>query len=71
MEAMEDEMTGMYSIVADIDTVIHAIGDSVHNYDEDELLNMLIGMRQLHTTRYERMWQTWENKYNNENNNGT
>lgn len=71
MEAMEDEMATMYSVVADIDAVIHAIGDSKIKYTEDQLLNMLIGLQQLHKTRYDKMWQTWENKYNNENNNRT
>lgn len=60
MDQIEDDMSSMYSVVADIDAVIHAIGDSKIEYTEDQLLNMLIGLQQLHKTRYDKMWQTWE-----------
>ena len=48
-------------IQQDIEAMIYAIGDSARQYTEDELLNMLIGMSQLHKTRYEMMWQEYEN----------
>lgn len=48
-------------IQQDIDAMIYAVGDSARQYTEDELLNMLIGMSQLHKTRYEMMWQEYEN----------
>ena len=54
-------MGNMSNIQDDIDALIYAIGDSVRKYTEDELLNMLIGMSQLHKTRYEMMWQEYEN----------
>ena len=47
----------MNHIQSDIEFLIYAIGDSDRKYTEDELLNMLIGMNQLHKTRYEMMWQ--------------
>ena len=61
MNKLEQAMGNMSNIKDDIDALIYAIGDSARKYTEDELLNMLIGMSQLHKTRYEMMWQEYEN----------
>ena len=61
MNKLEEAMGNMSNIQDDIDALIYAIGDSARKYTEDELLNMLIGMSQLHKTRYEMMWQEYEN----------
>ena len=61
MNKLEEAMGNMSNIQDDIDALIYAIGDSPRIYKEDELLNMLIGMNQLHKTRYEMMWQEYEN----------
>jgi hypothetical protein len=61
MNKLEQVMGNMSNIQDDIDALTYAIGDSVRKYTEDELLNMLIGMSQLHKTRYEMMWQEYEN----------
>ena len=53
MNKLEEAMGNMSNIQDDIDALIYAIGDSARKYTEDELLNMLIGMSQLHKTRYE------------------
>ena len=60
MNKLEEAMGRMNHIEQDIDAMIFAIGDSARKYTEDELLNMLIGMNQLHKTRYEMMWQEYE-----------
>ena len=60
MNKLEEAMGNMSQIQSDIDAMIYAIGDSPRNYTEDELLNMLIGMSQLHQTRYDAMWQEYE-----------
>ena len=67
MNKLEQAMGMMSSIQSDIDTIIYAIGDSPRKYTEDELLNMLIGMSQLHQTRYDNLWVQYEN-YRRENN---
>lgn len=59
MNKLEEAMSNMSNIEDDIDAMIYAIGDSARKYTEDELLNMLIGMSQLHKTRYEMMWQEY------------
>ena len=61
MNKLEETMGRMNHIEQDIEAMIYAIGDSARKYTEDELLNMLIGMNQLHKTRYEMMWQEYEN----------
>lgn len=61
MNKLEEAMGNMSNIKDDIDAVIYAIGDAPRKYTEDELLNMLIGMSQLHKTRYDMMWQEYEN----------
>lgn len=60
MNKLEEAMGRMNHIEQDIEAMIYAIGDSPRRFTEDELLNMLIGMSQLHKTRYEMMWQEYE-----------
>ena len=60
MNKLEEAMGRMNHIEQDIEVMIYAIGDSARKYTEDELLNMLIGMNQLHKARYEMMWQEYE-----------
>ena len=57
---LEDAMSNLHQIGEDIETIIYAIGDSPIKHTEDQLLNMLIGMKQLHNTRYQKMWDTFE-----------
>tara|TARA_R110001592_G_scaffold130031_4_gene343012 strand:- start:253 stop:489 length:237 start_codon:yes stop_codon:yes gene_type:complete len=57
---LEDSMSNLHQIGEDIETIIYAIGDSPIKHTEDQLLNMLIGMKQLHDTRYQKMWDTFE-----------
>jgi len=60
MNKLEESMGRVNHIEQDIEVMIYAIGDSTRKYTEDELLNMLIGMSQLHKTRYDMMWQEYE-----------
>ena len=57
---LEDAMSNLSLVGEDIETIIYAIGDSPIKHTEDQLLNMLIGMKQLHDTRYQKMWDTFE-----------
>ena len=57
---LEDAMSDLHQIGQDIETIIYAIGDSPTKHTEDQLLNMLIGVKQLHDTRYQKMWNTFE-----------
>ena len=61
MNKLEQAMGNMSNIQDDIDALIYAIGDSPRKYTEDELLNMLMGMSQLHQTWYDKLWVEYEN----------
>ena len=67
MNNLEKAIGNLNNIQENIDALIYAIGDSPQQYTEDELLNMLIGMSQLHQTRYDNLWVEYEN-YRRENN---
>tara|TARA_B100002019_G_scaffold107922_1_gene92731 strand:- start:1333 stop:1611 length:279 start_codon:yes stop_codon:yes gene_type:complete len=60
MNKLEETMGRMNHIQQDIEAIIYAIGDSARKFTEDELLNMLIGMSELHKARYEMMWQDYQ-----------
>jgi len=62
---LEEAMGEMLATQNDIETMIYAIGDSPIKYSEDELLNMLIGMKQLNETRYQKMWNIFESLIKN------
>ena len=62
---LEEAMGEMLATQNDIETMIYAIGDSPIKYSEDELLNMLIGMKQLNEARYQKMWTIFESLIKN------
>ncbi len=57
---LEDAMSNLYQTGEEIDTIIYAIGDCPIKHTEDQILNMLIGIKQLHDTRYQKMWDVFE-----------
>lgn len=57
---LEEAMSTMMQIDDNLETMMYAIGDASRKYTEDELLNMLIGMKQLHATRYDKLWEVFE-----------
>tara|TARA_B110000467_G_C17825935_1_gene217435 strand:- start:172 stop:408 length:237 start_codon:yes stop_codon:yes gene_type:complete len=57
---LEDRLTALLNINDDIDTLMFAYSDSTEHLSEDALLNMLIGVKELHNQRYNQMWQTFE-----------
>jgi hypothetical protein len=61
MNKLEEAMGKMSNIQDNIDALIYAIGDAPRKYTEDELLNMLMGMSQLHQTWYDNLWMEYEN----------
>lgn len=64
---LEEAMSTMMQIDDSLDTIIYAIGDArPGKYTEDQLLNMLIGMKQLHATQYDRLWEVFEHLVRND-----
>jgi low affinity Fe/Cu permease len=49
----------------DIDIVLHSYMDAKIRPTEDEMANMLIGIKALHNARYQKMWQTFEHLIKN------
>ena len=61
MNKLEEAIGNLNNIQENIDALIYAIGDSPQQYTQDELLNMLMGMSQLHQTWYDKLWVEYEN----------
>ena len=62
---LEEAMSNVDQIREDMETIIYAVGDSPKALTEDELLNMLIGVKQLHEARYQKMWSIFEQLISN------
>ena len=59
MEQLESDMAGLYDLHDALETIIYAVGDSEIRPTEDQLMNMLIGVIELHKWRYDKLWQTY------------
>lgn len=57
---LEEAMGELYQTSNDIETIIYAVGDSPIKHTEDQILNMLIGVKQMHETKYQKMWGIFE-----------
>jgi len=59
MEQFESDMSDTYNIFNELETILYKVGDATTQPTEDELMNMLIGVIDLHKVRYEKMWESW------------
>jgi hypothetical protein len=57
---LEDAMSQLCNITDDIDIVLHSYMDSKIRPTEDQMANMLIGLKELHNARYQKMWEVFE-----------
>ena len=62
MEQFESDMSDTYNIFNELETILYKVGDAPTQPTEDQLMNMLIGVMDLHKVRYEKMWASW-NEY--------
>lgn len=60
MDQFESSMSDTYNIFNELETILYKVGDAPAQPTEDELMNMLIGVIDLHKVRYEKMWTSWE-----------
>ena len=60
MDQFESSMSDTYNIFNELETILYKVGDAPTQPTEDELMNMLIGVIDLHKVRYEKMWTSWE-----------
>ena len=57
---LEEAMSALHSIGDDIDIILHAYMDAEVRPTEDDMGNMLIGVKALHNARYQKMWEVFE-----------
>lgn len=62
MKQHEKDMADINTIVDELEVLMYKIGDCEVKPTEDQLLNMIIGMIELHRVRYEKMWSSWNNE---------
>ena len=63
---LEEAMSRMLDTNNEIEDLIYKVGDCPEKPDEDEILNMLIGIKALNDSRYSRMWMIFEQLIKNE-----
>ena len=57
---LEENMSRMLDTANEIDDIIYKYSDSPDQPSQDQMLNMLIGVKELLEARYDRMWNTFE-----------
>jgi len=53
---LEQNIQAMGRFQEDLETLLYKVGDSPTSPTEDELMNAIIGMIELHKIRYEKLW---------------
>jgi hypothetical protein len=58
---LEQEIMNCWKVTDDIDSVAHFVGQiNINAKDQDALLNMLLGMKQLYDVKFQVMFDTFE-----------
>ncbi len=58
---LEQEMMNCWKVTDDIDSVAHFVGQmNIDAKDQDALLNMLLGLKQLYHVKFEILFDTFE-----------
>ena len=57
---LEEAITQVFTFDEELETIIYRVGDSPVNPTEDELINMMIGIKELNKVRFEKLWNTFE-----------
>ena len=57
---LEQNIQAMGRLQEDLETLLYKVGDSPTSPTEDELMNTIIGMIELHKIRYEKLWNCFE-----------
>ena len=57
---LEQNIQAMGRLEEDLETLLYKVGDSPTSPTEDELMNTIIGMIELHKIRYEKLWNCFE-----------
>lgn len=57
---LEEAITEVFTFNEELDTIIYRVGDSPVTPTEDDLINMMIGIKELNKVRFEKLWNTFE-----------
>ena len=57
---LEEAITEVFTFNEELETLIYRVGDSPVDPTEDELLNIMIGIKELNKVRFEKLWNTFE-----------
>ena len=58
---LEEEIMKVWSTVEDLDTILYRIMDASNGPpSEDEITNMLIGLKEIHDSRCMKLWDVFE-----------
>ncbi len=57
---LEERITDIGQVEDELEQLLYKIGDSPSPPTEDELMNIIIGMKELCNIRYERLWKCFE-----------
>ena len=57
---LEEAISEVFTANDELETLIYRVGDSPVTPSEEEILNMLIGIKELNKVRYEKLWNTFE-----------
>jgi len=73
---LEEEIHKVWTTEEDLDTILYRIIDAPEEHPtEDEITNMLIGLKEIHNSRCIKLWDVFETMVHeecfNEKNNGT
>lgn len=63
---LEDAISRMLDIDNELEDIIYKVGDSPDRPSEDDILNLLIGVKSLNQARYDRLWNIFEQLIKNE-----
>lgn len=63
---LEDAISRMLDIDNELEDIIYKVGDSPDQPSEDDILNLLIGVKSLNQARYDRLWNIFEQLIKNE-----
>jgi len=59
--SLEEELHKvMWSTVDDLDTILYRMMDAPESPSEDEIINMISGLRELHSARSLKLWDIFE-----------
>ena len=64
---LEEEIQNVWHTEEDLNTILYRIMDAPEAPSEDEITNMLIGLKEIHKSRCLKLWDVFESMVENKN----